>query len=102
VIESFVSLTDLAPTLLEGAGLVALDGITGRTLVPLLRGEPQSGRDRVFIERERHANVRQGDLSYPVRAIRTRDYLYIRNFRPDRWPAGDPQQYVAVGPFGDI
>ena len=59
-------------------------------------------RDRVFIERERHANVRQGDLSYPVRAIRTNDYLYIRNFRPDRWPAGDPEQYVAVGPFGDI
>jgi arylsulfatase A-like enzyme len=102
VIDSFVSLTDLAPTLLEGAGLAPLDGITGRTLGPLLRGESQAGRDRVFIERERHANVRQGDLSYPVRAIRTKDYLYIRNFRPDRWPAGDPQQYVAVGPFGDI
>jgi arylsulfatase A-like enzyme len=102
VIDSFVSLTDLAPTMLESAGLTPLDAMTGRTLLPLLRGESQPGRDRVFIERERHANVRQGDLSYPVRAIRTTDYLYIRNFRPDRWPAGDPQQYVAVGPFGDI
>jgi arylsulfatase A-like enzyme len=102
VIDAFVSLADLAPTLLEGAGLKPLDAMTGRTLLPLLRGESQPGRDRVFIERERHANVRRGDLSYPVRAIRTSDYLYIRNFRPDRWPAGDPQQYVAVGPFGDI
>jgi arylsulfatase A-like enzyme len=102
VIDSFVSLTDLAPTLLEGTGVKALEGITGRSVLPLLRGESQPGRDRVFIERERHANVRRGDLSYPVRAIRTKDYLYIRNFRPDRWPAGDPQQYVAVGPFGDI
>lgn len=102
VIESLVSLTDLAPTLLEGAGATPLDAATGRSLLPVLRGEPQPGRDRVFIERERHANVRRGDLSYPVRAIRTKDYLYIRNFRPDRWPAGDPQQYVAVGPFGDI
>jgi hypothetical protein len=76
--------------------------MTGRTLQPLLRGEAQAGRDRVFIERERHANVRKGDLSYPVRAIRTNDYLYIRNFRPDRWPAGDPELYFAVGPFGDI
>src|SRR6185436_2287382 len=25
----------------------------------------------------------------------------IRNFRPDRWPAGDPEMYKAVGPFGD-
>jgi arylsulfatase A-like enzyme len=102
VIDSFGSLTDVAPTILEGAGLKPLDAMTGRTLLPLLRGETQPGRDRVFIERERHANVRRGDLSYPVRAIRTSDYLYIRNFRPDRWPAGDPQQYFAVGPFGDI
>ena len=28
--------------------------------------------------------------------------MYIRNYRPDRWPAGDPDLYVAVGPFGDI
>ena len=102
VIDAFVSLPDLAPTLLESAGLPPLEGMTGRSLRPLLRGETQSGRDHVFIERERHANVRRGDLSYPVRAIRTKDYLYIRNFRPDRWPAGDPEQYVAVGPFGDI
>jgi arylsulfatase A-like enzyme len=102
VIESFVSLTDVAPTVLAAAGLKPLDVMTGRSVLPLLRRESQPGRDRVFIERERHANVRRGDLSYPVRAIRTKDYLYIRNFRPDRWPAGDPQAYVAVGPFGDI
>jgi len=102
VIDAFVSLTDLAPTVLESAGLKPLDVMTGRTILPLFRGGPQPARDRVFVERERHANVRRGDLSYPVRGIRTHDYLYIRNFRPDRWPAGDPQQYVAVGPFGDI
>ena len=102
VIDSFVSLTDVAPTLLESAGLKPIDAMTGRSLLPLMRGGSQPGRDRVFIERERHANVRRGDLSYPVRAIRTNDYLYIRNFRPDRWPAGDPDRYVAVGPFGDI
>jgi arylsulfatase A-like enzyme len=102
VIDSFVTLTDLAPTVLESAGLKPLDVMTGRSLLPLLRREAQSGRDRVFIERERHANVRRGDLGYPVRAIRTSDYLYVRNFRPDRWPAGDPEQYFAVGPFGDI
>src|SRR5262245_9970163 len=101
VIDAFVSLTDLAPTLLESAGLQP-SAMTGSSLVPLLHGRTQPGRDRVFIERARHANVRQGDLSYPVRAIRTSDYLYIRNFRPDRWPAGDPELYFAVGPFGDI
>jgi arylsulfatase A-like enzyme len=102
VVDALVSLTDIAPTVLEGAGTVPSAAMTGRTLTPLLRGGAQAGRDRVFLERERHANVRRGDLGYPARAIRTREYLYVRNFRPDRWPAGDPELYFAVGPFGDI
>ena len=59
-------------------------------------------RDHVFIERERHANVRQGDASYPIRGIRTERFLYLRNLKPDLWPAGDPTFWKAVGPFGDI
>ena len=100
--DRLASTVDLAPTILEAAGLKPLEVMTGRSLLPLFKGEEQSGRDRVFIERERHANVRRGDLSYPMRAIRTQEYLYIRNFRPDRWPAGDPEKYFSVGPFGDI
>ena len=101
-LDDFVVLTDLAPTLLEAAGLKPTPGMTGRSLMTLLAGQRQPGRDKVFLERERHANVRRGDLSYPARAIRTQDSLYIRNFRPDRWPAGDPEMYFAVGKFGDI
>jgi N-sulfoglucosamine sulfohydrolase len=102
VIDRFVSLTDLAPTILEAAGVQVPVAMTGRSVLPLLRGESQAARDRVFLERERHAHVRQGNLSYPIRAIRTADYLYVRNLRPDRWPAGDPQLVFSVGPFGDI
>ncbi len=74
----------------------------GKSLIGVLtKGEPL-GRDAVFIERERHVNCRKGDLAYPARAVRTKDFLYIRNFRPGLWPAGDPEMWVAVGPFGDI
>jgi N-sulfoglucosamine sulfohydrolase len=100
-LDDFVVLTDLAPTLLEAAGLKPNAEMTGRSLMPLLEGRRQE-RDKVFLERERHAQVRRGDLSYPARAVRTKDFLYIRNLRPDRWPAGDPEVYVAVGDFGDI
>jgi hypothetical protein len=31
---------------------------------------------------------------FPMRAIRTYDFLYIRNFKPDRWPAGAPKGYA--------
>ncbi|HKS37789.1 MAG TPA: sulfatase [Verrucomicrobiae bacterium] len=101
VVDDFVSLADLAPTFLEAAGLKSLRRMTGLSLVPLLEGRKQSSRDKVFIERERHANVRKGDLGFPSRAIRTTDFLYVRNLRPDRWPAGDPEMWKAVGEFGD-
>lgn len=102
VTTSMVSLVDLAPTLLEAAGVPVPDAMSGRSLTPLLAGRETDERARVFLQRERHANVRRGDLSYPVRAVRTHDHLYIRNLRPDRWPAGDPELYHSVGPFGDI
>lgn len=101
-LNEFVTLTDLAPTFLEAAGVPTPSAMTGRSLLPLLAGRKQVGREQVFVERERHANVRKGDLSYPARAVRTAEFLYIRNLRPDRWPAGDPEYYFAVGPFGDI
>ena len=69
-------------------------------LQPAKAGTPT--RDAAFLERERHANVRAGDVGYPCRSIRTRDFLYIRNLRLDRWPAGDPQLHFSVGPYGDV
>jgi uncharacterized sulfatase len=101
--DDFISFQDFAPTFLEAAGLKPTPVMTGRSFLDILTtGESAVLRDRVFLERERHANVRKDDLSYPARAIRTRELLYIRNLRPDRWPAGDPEEWKAVGPFGDI
>lgn len=102
--DGFVSLTDLCPTFLEAAGLQVRGDMTGRSLLPVLIGTApaaRTARDAVFLERERHANVRKGDLGYPSRAIRTDRFLYIRNLRHDRWPAGDPEMWKTVGPFGD-
>ena len=103
-VESFVNVADLGPTFLELAGLTPPSVMTMRSIKALMLGQPdESPRDAVFIERERHANVRHDNQSYPVRAIRTRDFLYIRNLRPDRWPAGDPDVLFLHGrPFGDV
>ena len=101
VLEAFVNLYEIAPTVLDAAGVKPPAEMAGRSLLRLLAGEKDQTRTMVFLERERHANVRAGDLSYPIRAVRTRDFLYIRNLRPDRWPAGDPEMWKAVGEFGD-
>ena len=102
-IDDFISLTDLAPTFLEVAGVSVPKEMTGRSFLDVMMGRPSAvKRDHVFVERERHANVRRGNLSYPIRGIRTKDFLYLWNLRSDRWPAGDPKVYMAVGDFGDV
>ena len=97
VVEDFISLSDLAPTYLEAAGLKPAKDMTGRSFLDVLRsgksGRVDPKRDRVFTGMERHTARRAGGVGYPMRAIRTHDYLYIRNFKPDRWPAGDPEGY---------
>ncbi len=95
VVDNLVSLTDLAPTFLELGGVAAPDRMTGRSLVDVLKsdrsGRVDPRRSAVFIGRERHVeNARADFMPYPQRAIRTHDFLYIINFRPDRWPLGDP------------
>jgi arylsulfatase A-like enzyme len=103
-LDQFVNVADLGPTFLELAGLTPPPVMTMHSIKNLLLGEPDAAqRDAVFIERERHANVRHDNMSYPVRAVRTRDFLYLRNLRPDRWPAGDPDVLFLHGrPFGDV
>jgi hypothetical protein len=62
-------------------------------------GQVDPRRTAVFIGRERHVeNARADFLPYPQRAIRTHDFLYIINFKPDRWPLGDPYRLDGSNP----
>ncbi len=95
VVEDFVNITDLAPTFLEAGGVAVPEVMTGRSLVPVIdsgkSGLVDPGRSWVVTGRERHvAQVRPGGVGYPQRAIRTAEHLYIVNFKPDRYPMGDP------------
>ncbi|MBL9212108.1 MAG: sulfatase [Opitutaceae bacterium] len=103
VVDDLITLADLAPTFLEAGGLTPPAVMTGRSLVALLRstqsGRVEAKRDAVFIGRERHVeNARADYMPYPQRAIRTHDFLYIVNFRPDRWPLGDPYRLDGPNP----
>lgn len=95
-IDDLVSFTDFAPTILE-ASQVSHPGnfpMTGKSMISLLTSDEDTPfHERVFSSRERHSSSRYHTLSYPQRSIRTDQFLYIRNFRPERWPAGAPQKY---------
>jgi uncharacterized sulfatase len=75
--------------------------------MPLLtssgEGLLDESRDHVLTGFERHTMCRPDGATYPMRAIRTRDYLYIRNFEPGRWPTGGPEFVSSNKTFhGDV
>lgn len=95
VLDDFVNMSDLAPTFLELAGLGPHPQMVGSSFLDLLvadgSGKIDPSRKVALVGKERHDLGRPYDWGYPVRAIRTPEYLFILNFAPDRWPAGNPE-----------
>ncbi len=96
-VDDLIGFVDLSATILEAAGVDASRlayPLSGRSILNVLRstksGQVDASRTAAYAARERHSASRYNNWTYPQRALRTPDYLYIRNFRPDRWPAGDP------------
>ncbi|MHB8900518.1 MAG: sulfatase family protein [Thermoguttaceae bacterium] len=98
-VDDFVSFIDFAPTFLELAGVdgpqAGMQPIQGRSLTEIFnsaaRGIVCPDRDHVLIGKERHDVGRPFDWGYPIRGIIKGDFLYLRNFEPTRWPAGNPE-----------
>jgi uncharacterized sulfatase len=93
VSDALVSWIDLLPTCLEAAGGRPPEGLNGRSFLGVLREKNQAHRDRVFATHSGDGNFNR----YPIRAVRTRAWKYIRNLDPaaehhthvDRAAAGD-------------
>lgn len=100
IADDFTLLMELAPTFLQLAKVPLPAGMDGRSLLTVMRhpqnGSADPGRTEVVTGRERHVqDARPGNVPYPQRALRNKDFLYIRNYEPDRWPMGDPRQVSA-------
>ena len=95
VVDDMVTLPDLAPTFLEAGGVKPPAVMTGRSLWNVLKsdrqGQVEPTRTWVVAGRERHVEIARPDYSpYPQRALRTQDHVLIVNFKPERWPLGNP------------
>ncbi|GAA4305259.1 sulfatase [Compostibacter hankyongensis] len=99
IVDDFVSFIDLAPTFLEVAGVdpgrTGMQPITGKSLTDIFyssrEGTVNPQRDHVLIGKERHDVGRPHDEGYPIRGIIAKGFLYLHNFKTDRWPAGNPE-----------
>lgn len=76
--DAMVSWIDILPTLLEAAGGQAPDSLSGKSFHDVLAGRKQSHRERVFLTHSADGTMNR----YPMRAVRTSDWKYIRNLDP--------------------
>ena len=98
-VSDYVSFIDFAPTFIEVAGLkwsqTGMAAAAGRSLTDMFNsqksGSVNSARDHVLLGQERHDVGRPHDWGYPIRSIVKDGWLYLRNFEPTRWPAGNPE-----------
>lgn len=93
--NSLVSMVDLAPTLLEMAGLPASPTFQGQSFRRLLADPSATIRDWVFAEHNWH------DYAAFERAVRTDRFKYIRNYWPDL-PATPPADAVRSPTFQEM
>lgn len=98
-VDDYVSFADIAPTLLEAAGLTreeaGMQPFAGSSLFGIIEsekaGQVEPARDHILIGKERHDVGRPYDWGYPIRGIVKKDMLYIHNYEIDRWPGGNPE-----------
>jgi arylsulfatase len=83
-ISSMVSLVDVMPTVLELLDLPPVQGIDGRSLVPLLRGETSAHRNAVMLS----------ECTWQAkRGVRTRKWKFIRSYDPGIYPRDGDELY---------
>ncbi|SKB71895.1 N-sulfoglucosamine sulfohydrolase [Arthrobacter sp. 31Cvi3.1E] len=78
--ESFVNMIDLFPTFCDAAGVKTPAGLDGRSIKPLLEGESEDGRLRVFTVFHETAAKRR----FEMRCVQDDAYGYIWN----EWAGG--------------
>jgi arylsulfatase A-like enzyme len=99
ILNDYISFIDIAPTILETAGVKfpesGMQPVQGRSFVNLFsskkEGTVDNTRDHILLGQERHDVGRPGDVGYPIRGIVKDGFYYIRNYKTDRWPAGNPE-----------
>lgn len=73
--HAMISWVDIAPTILDWAGVALAKDTAGRSVLPILDETDPAGWDTIFGSHTFH----EVTMYYPMRMIRTRKYKYILN-----------------------
>jgi arylsulfatase A-like enzyme len=97
-IVNYYSTVDLVPTFLElGLTPSKASGMcqpAGKSMASIFKDASKgnsSDKGTLFFGRERNDFGRPQNQGYPSRSVMKDDFLYIINFKPDRFPGGNPE-----------
>ena len=93
-ISKYISLVDIAPTILKIVGLSAQSvnmDPSGTEMTDIFSGKNRHRRKYLLFGQERHDYGRPNNQGYPARSILCDGYLYINNLKPNLWPSCDPE-----------
>jgi arylsulfatase A-like enzyme len=92
-VDHLIQSIDLAPTLMQAAGVEPSHAMQGRSFWPLFQDQPYQPHEHIFTEFNEH-----GVDSYdPMRSVRTQRYHYIRNFSTQsmrQWLPDENDRYM--------
>lgn len=99
IVDDYVSFIDIAATFVDVAGYtdekLGMQAIEGKSLRTIFEsansGKVSDDRDFLLLGKERHDAGRPNNWGYPVRGILKDGFLYLHNYKTDRWPAGNPE-----------
>ncbi len=78
VARAMVQYVDVVPTLVHAAGGKPIDGLDGRSFLPVLLGKTDKHSDYVYGAHTTRGII-AGSACYPVRSVRSETHKYIRN-----------------------
>ncbi len=93
--KEYVSFVDIAPTFIQLAGLkwsdTGMEPAAGKSLQDIFYDKKKTDRSYILLGQERHDAGRPTNQGYPIRSIIKDGFLYNYNFKPELWPAGNPE-----------
>lgn len=94
-VTDYVSFVDIAPTLLQSVGVdwktSGMEPTPGKSLTDIFQSKKKHNRSYILLGQERHDVGRPNNQGYPIRSIIKDGFLYLYNFKPELWPAGNPE-----------
>lgn len=96
VIDDYFSFSDFAPTFSDIIEVKSedhgMEDFSGMSWKDVFKNKTHTQkRNYMLLRKERHDVGRENDWGYLVRAIVEGRYFYSINFKPERWPAGNPE-----------